>query len=786
MLKRKMPAARTFAPHAQRDGGIGTLIEQIKRNQAAPAIGPGEQGQARSYSQIAPVYACVRAKADALGMLPLMTSTADDLIVETGPLAELAERPNEKMTGRQFRRFTSAFLDLFGRVHWWLHLDAGGRPLEVFPINPLLMKPKTDRRNGELIAWEYRPGGRYSGHVEILPLDEVWTIADPDFEDPSDPISGLSPRRTVAHAISQYHKADLANEASLNNGVEPSLVLEAQGGRPTEDQLRDMREELNEKYASYRNRRRPIVLYGVSVNPIPVSFTDMEFVELKQMSRTDICAAFSVPPAVIGYYEDSNYAHATAAEEAFWVKTILPRAAWLAEEWACGVLDRFGGDRSLAVADAQRRSCTVHEANSRGHRLAFKAGANRAPSGRRFYAWFDDSGVPAVQRARLAGVDTIVKWNAAGVPLNALIRAVDAPVEEVPWGDTWYKPFGLVDVQDEPGGGPGDDDPSGAEEETDLLGAAVPGRRDVPADEQRDERTRAQLWQQWRASWAALERGMRSKTRRHFHELRGQVLAAIGDNWPTAGKAITADRRRDLLGEIVFDLVAANGRLLSKVTPLLRDSYRLGGSQTMQEAADAKGVDEPEPFDLADPRVSQLLRRRQIDIGGLNRRLQANLRETLAAAIDEGKAINEVRDLIRQKFNVVEGRAATIARTEIGAAVEEGRSIAREQAGVPFKSWLSSRKETGRPSHMATEQMTMENPIRQADDFTIGTTGVTCPHPRASGDPAHDINCGCTTISRFADDKLREALARYVRRGFLTYEQLIERDGGGLGDRGRP
>ena len=60
----------------------------------------------------------MKAKADALGMLPLMVSTVDDQVLESGPLVDLAERPNPMMTGRQFRRHTSAYLDLFGRVHW--------------------------------------------------------------------------------------------------------------------------------------------------------------------------------------------------------------------------------------------------------------------------------------------------------------------------------------------------------------------------------------------------------------------------------------------------------------------------------------------------------------------------------------------------------------------------------------------------------------------------------------------------------------------------------------------
>jgi len=131
---------------------------------------------------------------------------------------------------------------------------------------------------------------------------------------------------------------------------------------------------------------------------------------------------------------------------------------------------------------------------------------------------------------------------------------------------------------------------------------------------------------------------------------------------------------------------------------------------------------------------------------------------------------------VKGQFNVASSRAQTIAMTEVGGAVEEGRHEARKQQRIPLKSWLWSRKEHGRPSHAATESATLNDPIPNDQPFEIAGTGIETQYPRGTGLPSHDINCGCTSISRFPDDDLKTAVGRIMQRGFLTYDQLTERD----------
>ncbi|MEM6392519.1 MAG: phage minor head protein, partial [Planctomycetota bacterium] len=247
--------------------------------------------------------------------------------------------------------------------------------------------------------------------------------------------------------------------------------------------------------------------------------------------------------------------------------------------------------------------------------------------------------------------------------------------------------------------------------------------------------------------------------------------ASVRASWPAA-------QTRDLIARILFDLVEANQSLIARVTPMIRESFRLGGEQAIAEHADASDQDaaELDPFRLADPEVAAGIRRRELMLTNINRRVRNQIGESIAQGIAQQETTSQIAERVRKQFNLEAGRANTVARTEIGRSVEEARHQGRLQVGTPLKSWLWSRRETGRPWHFDTETQTFESPIPAAADFRVAQTGNTCPHPRATNDPEDDINCGCTTIARFPGDSVKQVLARYLERGFTDTVRLRSLD----------
>ena len=722
------------------------------------------------YATVAAVNACVRKKADAMAMLPLRVSTVNDDVIESGPITEAVERPNSGMTSRAFRRALSAYLDLFGKVYI-VKFALGNTLSEYFPVAPLEMSEQ--RGSNGVIGYVYTPLGAARGQTMNLSVDQVHVITDPDFGC-ADLTKELSPRRAVALAISQHYQADIANDRSLTHGAGGGLALKTPGNL-SDPQKKDLNAVLDERYSGAANRHRWMLLEGgLSVEKLFSTFSEMEFTELKYFSREDICVGFGVNPLVIGYSGREGLGsgqHTDAAHLIFWTDTIMPRAEWLAEEIGEALGKHFEGDKSLTLRDARRRKFAVAERRSRIRReLAGRATARN----RQYYFWFDFGGVPVLQRHHLAMADQAQKWVAVGVPLNQILAASDLPFEDVPWGNTWWRPFGLVDVQDPDKDMPGAADPAGPPPED--------GDDDAPADDSADEGKAAPgdvatrltdeqsdgLWAAHRASWAPLEKEAARRHNNILREARKETLQNLERLLPE-GKQFTNLQRRNVIGQILFNISVVNGKLVASVGPILRQANKLGGDQSMKEAAVANGhEDKPDPYSIQDPNAVKAMAAREVRLKGTTDTTRRKIAESLAEGIEKSETTAQLSDRIKKEFNLASDRANTTARTEVGGAVEDGKQTGRIQAGIPLKSWLWSKKETGRPWHRATEEATRNSPIPAAELFTIAETGNRALYPKANDLPAKDsVNCGCSTLNRYPDRRDGVLIAHLVTKGFL-------------------
>jgi hypothetical protein len=761
-------------------------------------VGPDHLNQEDAtspYRQVSVVYACVRKRAKALGQMPLRLSTGDDVVVESGPAVELTEQPHPKLTRRKFWHVTSSYLDLSGAAYWWFataggDMADGAQPINCMPFPAWRIKPRYrgetlpgEQCEGVQDGWWYRTN---AGAWIELPLEEIHPVVSPDYERGLD--CPLSVRHAVNLAVQQYFKADVANVSSLDNDVAPSGILNFKTNL-SDPQRQDLREQVNDRYTGVLKRRKLMFAEGeMDFHRIQNAFAEMEFTELKKMSRTDICAGYDVPPATIGYYEDSNYAHANAAHELLW-DSILGDAEWLAEEWTDAL-----ASRNLGVAGGRERRRELDTTRARSWQRR-NAAMRAAQGGGMLYAWFDAASIGPVQRMRLASVDQLDKWLAMGVPLNDILRSTDAPFEEQPWGDTWYKPMSLVDVQEDLGDfGPptgeepdpadpddGPDDPPAEPKQTPARSTAPTHVREL-TESQLD-----QLHQQWWNTHLPLQREMRKRVAGHYNRLRNETIANLRKRLkgmtPEQLRSLDQRKVRDLIGEVLFDLIAADKALRGKARPIIVASFRLGGQQSMDDAAAAEGKApaDADPFNIDGGPAREAIRQRVIQITDINDTLAREIREQLAEGLAQGESATTLAERLQRQFDVSSKRAKTIARTEVASSVERGQHLGRLQAGVPMKSWLHSRKETGRQGHISAERVYLADPIDVDEAFVISSEkgSFRCQHPRDTSLPAGEvINCGCTTISRYPDDTIKDArlINALIKRGPLTHDQLTARD----------
>ena len=722
-------------------------------------------GGARAYSKVGIVMACVRHNANQIASMPLRASDATDQVVETGPIAELVQRPSKSMTRRAFWRAMSAFIDLFGRAY--IVRVLAGRQVSSYTVKSEIEIDEVKDGGGQITHYMYRPHG--TGTEIRLELEEVYRIVDPNYglgtiDEP------LSPRQAVGLAIRQHYKADVANESSLDHGASGGMGLRSDKNL-TEPQRKSLKEDLEAKHSGTRGRHRWVLLEGLSVERLFSTFNEMEFAELKRMSRDDICVGFGVHPLVLGFTPVEGQAtNLDDAMEITWTLNLIPRAEWFSEEFTEAILQPYDQDKSLSLRDASRRKMALREVAQR----TFREQRTRALAlGHAYYAWFDSSAIPAMQRGALKLIDQIKKLVDMGVPLNSIIETYDLPFEQPAWGNTWYKPYNLQPV-DEPMPGTNDpqpDAPDATPDEPQQDKSLQIANREIT-----DDQLNA-MHQSWRLSWAPLERSLNNTLRRVIMELRGQTLKRLNEINPGRPEVDRSVVNRDVVDQIIFDLVNANELLLGKVTPLMVDMIRLGGTQTLAEDAVAAGgeaADAP-AFDMSEQAQVEL-RKSQVSITRMNRTTQRRLREQLADAIANEETTAQMAERIRKEFNLANSRARSIAYTETSKAVEAGRAEGRRQANVPGKSWLWSRQEHGRQEHAATEAETLRNPIDNDQDFTIVGTGITAPYPRASGVASQDINCGCSTLNRYPGDNIKDArmIGHLMARGFVDHAWMVK------------
>lgn len=766
----------------------------------------------RPYEQVVAVFRCVNFIGEALASMPFVVVTAQDKIIDSGPIAELIDKPNSNQSIDDFFWHFAGWLFLSTRVHQVML-----KPNEVVIAPAEQLRPRFagygvssgESGSGDMVGWWYRPAGKRWEQAQPLELDQVWTTRLPKF-DTSNTLDGASTLDVVRMAVRQVFKADVANESNLDHDVQPGGVFSAPPGVAlTEDQRRENIAAIRERNAGYANRGRDLFLEGgMTFEKLSATFAEMEFRELKLISRADICAGFGLNDAGIFPPEGGRATeYVDTAKNSNWIDRVIPLGAFLAGQFERFVLSKYEGDRSLILDKSIRgatRSLDRRQRMSLGYKRAIGRRAHRGD--RQLYAFFDDSGVAAVRKAMLdlskQGAILIEKFLQ---PPGDVIEAFDLPLEVHPHQRDAWQPVGLMRV-DEPA--PGDDDPPAP------APAPAPAPEDQPAPDPEDDPADdpgqnpskgskhhttvdkdlddklGRLWQVWRATWERTEKQWASKHRAVLMDLRSETLANLkratadrslgGDGDATVGvplhwmddKGFIRQRtyrltvtQRDLLGEILFDLTRANNKLLASLRPLAREATRLGGQAVMNEAdpPDASEDETPDVFNLNDPGVKAALKRRDQAITGMNTRVRQRLSRVLAEGLETGKSPTDLADAVRHQFNVESRRAKTVAFQEVGSAVEEARHEGRKQAKVPLKSWLWSRKAEGRPRHGATENNTTQSPIPIDQDFVIAGTGITCPHPRATGVAEEDINCGCTTLSRYPGDTIKAALGRTTR-----------------------
>jgi HK97 family phage portal protein len=296
-----------------------------------------------AYQQVVWVYRAINVLAEQVANIPFLFSNGErgrESLITSGPLIDFYRRPHPMMNRFQYweTRITWLMLrgecfrvpvyesssrsrnaDLKSAVSQVSNLQGSHNPQlpsvgyssyrnrnmklsHVLFLDPAQMHHIID--NHRLVGWRYT--GNNLGPLEsqcFLP-EEVWFDK---LTNPFDFWRGMSPLFVAQFPARTDFAASSFMRGTMENNADTGLIVRS-------DQLVSD-EEREQILAHLRNRKRragvsdrPIFLHGVNEIVKPdLSSADMQFLENRKFSRSEICAAFGVPEEVITSTEKAKF-----------------------------------------------------------------------------------------------------------------------------------------------------------------------------------------------------------------------------------------------------------------------------------------------------------------------------------------------------------------------------------------------------------------------------------------------------------------------------------------------
>jgi HK97 family phage portal protein len=274
---------------------------------------------------------------------------------------DLWMRPNPWQTRQEFIEATQQHLDLTGEAWWVLATDPRfpSLPLELWTVRPDRMAPIPH-------PTEYVSGYIYTGpDGEQVPLN-VGEVIQVKYPNPLDPHRGIGPVQAILVDLDAARYSAEWNRNFFVNSAEPGGIIEVPE-KLSDDEFKEFTQRWREQHQGVAAAHRVALLEKAKWVDRTISQRDMQFVELRNISREVIREAFGIHSHILGLSEDVNRANAEAGERSFGKWIVRPRLCRIREALNTRLLPLFGTTgQGLAFEHADPEPPDVeHEAAER-------------------------------------------------------------------------------------------------------------------------------------------------------------------------------------------------------------------------------------------------------------------------------------------------------------------------------------------------------------------------------------------------------------------------------------
>lgn len=252
---------------------------------------------------------------------------------------DLLRKPNPFMTLQELIESGQQHIDLTGECDT-LITRFGRIPVELWNVRPDRVKPEPDPF---LFIKHYLYTAPNGTEIE-LPVKDVIQIRLPN---PLDPWSGLGPIQSILTDIDSARYSSDWNKNFFLNGAKPGGIIETPN-RLDDTEFYEFRDRWSESHKGTSNANRvAIIENGAKWVDVATTQRDMQFSELRGVTRDAILEAFGFPKFALGIVEDVNRASADASEYLFQKWLIVPRLNRWKQAFNTELLPQFAGTEGL-------------------------------------------------------------------------------------------------------------------------------------------------------------------------------------------------------------------------------------------------------------------------------------------------------------------------------------------------------------------------------------------------------------------------------------------------------
>jgi HK97 family phage portal protein len=661
--------------------------------------------------------------------------------LEKHPMLSLWDRPNPMTSNADFVENLIAYFCLTGNSYVESNNGlVGSVPLELWNVRPDKMKIEPGPKGYPQAFIFDASGTQRRFEVDIVKMKSAihhWKTFNP-----LNDWYGMAPLQAAMLALDQMIAGQQWNLALLQNSATPSGVLQVKvsdanpRGELTDEQYKRMRNDYEANYTGVRNTGKPMIIEGgLTWTQMSHSPRDIDYAKGKELSATDICLVFGVPPELVnlGQKTFNNYREARLS---FFEETVLP----IADSAIQGI------NRWLAPAFGNENLCLEYDKDSidilvwkREQKYTSLAAVNFLTQN---------------EKREAVGYEPQEEWEDVFVIGNQ----VGATPEDFQGATSGAEPGAGGDPLSEEDLGEDDkpeDDKPGADEKPDDS------EDEKPVDDGADESAKG--WKsinllsanEKRSSWKA-QNARRKRLQGAFNrDLDGDFKELI-----SRLKLVTGNRNDAKLTE--FALLQE----LSEVLPEFRKTVKRHIRYTLEDfggmilgEGKTLGFDRESKANLKyDHYVKHYTETRSGEniksiTQTTTKKIKQVVGEWVQTAIVDGDSTPELSHFIESEFEELTPAMATrIARTEVMMASSNGAREAIKSLQIPnmFKEWVAAdvgdRRDghNGGPDHQAVSgtEVPFDEKFTVPPDADMDGPGDT------SAAPDQVINCACVLVYR--------------------------------------